>query len=31
MKRAHLEPEHEANKAAHDASWERLLNLLNRE
>jgi carboxymethylenebutenolidase len=31
MKRAHLEPEHAANKAAHDASWERLLNLLNRE
>lgn len=31
MKRAHLEPEHEANSAAHDTSWERLLNFLNRE
>ncbi|HSI70838.1 MAG TPA: dienelactone hydrolase family protein [Gillisia sp.] len=31
MKRAHLDLEHEANKEAHDASWERLLNLLNRD
>lgn len=30
MKRAHLEPTHEANKNAHDAAWKRLLVLLNK-
>lgn len=29
MKRAHLDENHEANKEAHDAAWERLLKLLN--